>query len=81
MPKKTVVENESIVQARKRLGETLKARRLALGYSQTEIASTGVIERTTLSKIESGARTYSVDYLLILSELYTKLESETAKTN
>lgn len=79
MPRKTIVQDEARQQARKQLGEKLRARRIALGYSQADVASTKVVDRTVLSRIENGTMTYSVDYLLMLDALYTKLEG--AKNN
>ena len=75
MPRKTIVETEALTKARAKLGDKLRDRRIALGMSQTDIASTGAVDRSTMSRIEGGKRTYSVDYLLILDELYTKLEN------
>lgn len=74
MPRKTLVADTAILGARKRLGDRLRERRIALGFSQVDVAATGAVDRTVLSRIEGGTRTYSVDYLLILDELYTKLE-------
>lgn len=76
MPRKTIVADAALVSAREALGAKLRERRLALGYSQEDIASTGSVDRSTLSRIENGKRTYSVDYLLILDALYTKMEDK-----
>lgn len=79
MPRKTLVADAALVAARQKLGNRLKQRRIDLGFSQTDIASTGSVDRSTLSRIEGGVRTYSVDYLLILDELYTKMEERKGK--
>lgn len=74
MPRKTTVESEALTRRRQKLGATLRKRRIDLGFSQEDIAATGAVDRSSLSRIETGGRTYSIDYLLILDELYTKLE-------
>ncbi len=80
MPRKTLVEDAALLAARKKLGDRLRQRRIDLGFSQYDIASTGAVDRSVLSRIEGGVRTYSVDYLLILDELYNKLEQNGKKS-
>lgn len=74
MPRKTLVDSAALLAARKKLGDRLRQRRIGLGFSQEDIAATGAVDRSSLSRIETGVRKYSVDYLLILDELYNKLE-------
>ena len=81
MPRKTTVEQEALTRRRQHVGGILRKRRLDLGFSQEDIAATGAVDRSTLSRIETAQRTYSVDYLLILDELYTKFEEAAAEKN
>lgn len=78
-PRKTNVETAALVKARGILGSRLRERRISLGLSQEDVASTGVIDRSRISRVETGKTGYGVDFLLILDELYTKMELKQEK--
>lgn len=52
-----------IYESRIKIGETLKKMREKRGYSQDELAEIMSIKSSTISKIENGKFTFSIDYL------------------
>jgi len=60
------VDNELetyLFDSRIKMGEKLKEFREKKGYSQDELAQIMNITRTTISKIENGKFSFSIDYL------------------
>jgi transcriptional regulator with XRE-family HTH domain len=60
------------ISNRKRLSEKLIEAREKVGLTQKQVAATGVLSQTELSKLENGQR--KVDFLVLveLSKLYEK---------
>lgn len=54
------------------LSARLVEAREAAGFTQTQVANTGVISQTELSKIENGQRRVEFLLLLDLAELYAQ---------
>jgi transcriptional regulator with XRE-family HTH domain len=52
-----------IYDYRIKVGETLKEMREKKGYSQDELAEIMNVNRSTISKIENGKFSFSIDYL------------------
>ena len=48
---------------RLKMGETIREIREKRGYSQDELASIMEVSRSTISKIENGKFSFSIDYL------------------
>lgn len=55
----------------KKCGKRIQQFRIQCGYTQEEFAKTLNIDRSTLSRIESGTRSCSLDLLIQFSELFT----------
>ena len=53
----------------KKRGKCIRQLRIQCGYTQEEFAKTLNVDRSTLSRIESGKRSCSLDLLIQLSEL------------
>lgn len=53
----------------KKSGERIRQLRVQCGYTQEEFAKTLNVDRSTLSRIESGKRSCSLDLLIQFSEL------------
>lgn len=54
----------------KKSGERIRQLRVQCGYTQEEFAKTLNVDRSTLSRIESGKRSCSLDLLIQLSDLF-----------
>jgi len=61
------LEDKIIKEYRFLLGKEIKNVRKARGYSQSELAEILQIDRSTISKIENGLFSISVDYLMKFS--------------
>ena len=58
----TLMENH-LHDCRLKMGETIREIREKRGYSQDELASIMEVNRSTISKIENGKFSFSIDYL------------------
>lgn len=61
--KNSDVPNYSVI-----FGEALKARRMALGISQEELAFRAGVDRTFVSRIERGIRQPTITTIFLLSQ-------------
>ncbi len=61
------IGEEQIKEYRIRLGEKIRLIREQRGYSQEELAEMMNINRSTISKIENGKFSITVDYLIRFS--------------
>ena len=66
---------------RERLGETLRAARKAKGWNQTQLAEACKIDRTVISRIESGAWSFGVDTLFRIAHALDITSIELNKSN
>lgn len=62
-----------------RTGEVIKELRIALGYSQEDLANACEMERTHISAIERAVRTPSLSTLFKLAEALDKKPSEVVR--
>jgi len=66
--KESIIKSESfnddfIVNYRLKIARNIKAIREKRGYSQDDLAEIMNVNRTTISKIENGKFSFSIDYL------------------
>lgn len=59
-------------ERKKLIGERLKLARKIAGLTQSEVADRLDIKRNSYSQIEIGRNTLSIDYLMVLSEVFEK---------
>ena len=57
-------QHEFIQEWRSSVGKAIRSRRQELGLSQDELASMMEIQRSTISKVENGKFSFSIDYIL-----------------
>lgn len=67
MKNKISISDNTIKEYRFKLGDKIKSVREKKGYSQEELADIMQINRSTISKIENGKFSISVDYLIYFS--------------
>ena len=72
MQKGIFVKRSVYINNRKRLSEKLIEAREKAGITQKQVAATGILSQTELSKLENGQR--KVDFLVLveLAKLYKK---------
>lgn len=63
MTKKARPTDEHIRKYREEIGETIRSFREKRGYSQDELAEIMEVHRSTISKVETGKFSITVDYL------------------
>lgn len=63
----SILNKDRIVEYRFKLGEKIKYIRELRGYSQEQLADMMDINRSTISKIENGKFSITVDYLVRFS--------------
>lgn len=61
------ITNSQIKSYRIKLGDEIKFIREQRGYSQEQLAKTLNVNRSTISKIENGKFSITIDYLIRLS--------------
>ncbi|RZK10574.1 MAG: XRE family transcriptional regulator [Flavobacterium sp.] len=64
MKAKSRFPDSYIQDYRENIGKTIRNRREEKGYSQDELAEIMEIQRSTISKIENGKFSVSIDYLV-----------------
>lgn len=67
MPAKLTASESQIKDYRLKLGDKIRQVREKRGYSQEQLADMMDISRTTISKIENGKFSITVDYLVRFS--------------
>lgn len=67
MNNKILISDNTIKEYRLKLGDKIRSIREKKGYSQEDLADIMQINRTTISKIENGKFSISVDYLIYFS--------------
>lgn len=61
---KTKPDPEYLQEYRQRIGESIRESREKRGYSQDELAEIMEVNRSTISKIENGKFSISIDYIV-----------------
>ena len=61
---KTKPNPEYLQEYRQRIGESIRESREKRGYSQDELAEIMEVNRSTISKIENGKFSISIDYIV-----------------
>jgi len=61
---KTKPNPEYLKEYRQRIGESIRESREKRGYSQDELAEIMEVNRSTISKIENGKFSISIDYIV-----------------
>ena len=61
---KTKPNPEYLQEYRQRIGENIRESREKRGYSQDELAEIMEVNRSTISKIENGKFSISIDYIV-----------------
>lgn len=61
---KTKPNPEYLQEYRQRIGESIRESREKKGYSQDELADIMEVNRSTISKIENGKFSISIDYIV-----------------
>ena len=64
MDKKSKPTDQYIYEYREMIGKSIRALREKKGYSQDELAEIMQVHRSTISKVESGKFSISIDYLV-----------------
>ncbi|WP_372745927.1 helix-turn-helix domain-containing protein [Lutibacter sp.] len=67
MNKPESLNNDFIINHRIKIGESIREIREKRGYSQIQLSEIMKIDRSTISKIENGKFSFSIDYLLKFS--------------
>lgn len=57
------IKEDFIQEHRLKIGDSIKVIREKRGYSQDELAEIMKISRSTISKVENGKFSFSIDYL------------------
>ena len=63
------VKDSSTIEYREKIGKAIREIREKRGYSQDELAEKMNINTLTISKIENGKFSFSIDYLSRFSEV------------
>lgn len=63
MKQSVKIKEDFIIDYRLKIGDAIRQMREKRGYSQDELAEIMEVNRSTISKIENGKFSFSIDYL------------------